>query len=1244
MADGADLQKVLQQKKEERHRLEQERQWLMQRDSKERKLTSAMALATKRAKRVKTIDLCFVVDLTASMQWWLKTVHEKMDEIIEDNRQYLGELARVRVAFVGYRDYDDKDHPVVHPFTNNIDEIKTFLKRLEANGGGDVSEDVLTGLEEALKLDWSATAKVLYLLSQTPHHGWRFHQLCELNTDAQSLKEVVAASGVQDKAQVERSLPNEFYDLHCEDPRQWTPMDDVLKEFQQRGVQMVILRLGTVTDKMIQVFKQQYSVPGTASLELKVYDARRDAKHFRCIVSSSSANSFSGSASRMGQARAVPQKLLTYVVDDTPVNWEVRDGWCTVEAQLYTYIMNEVDEPPQKTSCPFMAALHPRPFGKGAMRFAFYLVDQGHPDRKYVGKVYQFDDPAFQQKSTYEGDMASQAVAGYLAKEFSVQYVEDPIEFVQAQLLDLGADSDFPFRFMAIEPWIPGRYEKFTSNAGYISKDSDLAQAFTHFTWEFTAGDIMVADIQGGGNTLTDPQIHSQDTDRFGRGNLATKGMDAFFLNHTCNDICHTLKLREHPLQPGPAPEDVVAWPGLNAIPEMATSGQDLKVDWMPLPGSKLSLFLDAVRTDAMVEWLEGSATCTLGGAVVEWQGRWPKIAQVLPDSPAFDAECRADTYLDLVGAQKVEGWSREEVLKLLASDNNMMVFRASNDKIKSMLSEASRESSPARGDLRDMLHFMSDLEDHLEHVLEGLSRRDEAKGFLHDLFAKKHMFLDRLRLDATERLQQPDSSEGWNDELQVPYDSLAGATFAWTQPPRVLSVAAGSPAEGQLSIGDALIAIDEENTERMSRLQILKQLENCRGIEVRVGDATRSEQFERLSGLEVGSMAGRRMTWTDPPSFHDGNLLLEIGGVEVFGKSKQEVLALLKTSDGWARLDLEHVKLGRRLSKLGCQDRLQELKVPVHMDFTCQGCAREPLIGACHTCKDCSVHLCSACYRGRAHAHTPGHSFSVLEYAGADAFDAKPPPKLEDGSAVVVIGTGKKWDGQPGLAMNMAPASSEGHSLWTVLIEGEDEALELEAKHLFLRSEEAQKCQETDLAAPQNQKPEAKPEVLRSQPESTPLPSSKSHIPEPAEPKPRFTLVQPEEMGRGLTRQKSARELRQEMRQEKGQEALDRFQAAPPTARKVPLLCKGKCGTMVETEKADYIKKGQAGVFCELCSQKCIASKKQASCQKCTAGFEYSQFVLDLEGSRSAPNLCNNCRESQEDGWAIVSGPISST
>ena len=120
------------------------------------------------------MDICFVVDLTASMHWWLQTVNAKMEEIIQDNLEHMGEFARVRVGFVGYRDYDDNIHPVVHPFTTDVGKIKTFLQNLEATGGGDQCEDVLTGLEEALKLEWSATAKVLYLLSQTPHHGCAF--------------------------------------------------------------------------------------------------------------------------------------------------------------------------------------------------------------------------------------------------------------------------------------------------------------------------------------------------------------------------------------------------------------------------------------------------------------------------------------------------------------------------------------------------------------------------------------------------------------------------------------------------------------------------------------------------------------------------------------------------------------------------------------------------------------------------------------------------------------------------------------------------------------------------------------------------------------------------------------------------------------------------------------------------------------------------------------------------------------
>lgn len=260
--------------------------------------------------------------------------------------------------------------------------------------------------------------------------------------------------------------------------------------------------------------------------------------------------------------------------------------------------------------------------------------------------------------------MGSQAVASYLAKEFSLRYPESPIEFVQAQLLDLG-ESSFPFRFMALEPWIPGKYEKKTSNAGQIAKDSDLAQAFSHFTWDRTEGDIMVVDIQGVENTLTDPQIHCQDIDRFGRGNLCCKGMDAFFLNHVCNDICHTLKLQAHPHQPGSAPQEFSE--SLGAILESETedcvSGQE---DWMPLPNSKLSAFLDHVRADAnklVTQELAETETCDcLGGAVFEWRDG-PQIVEVKEGSPAQEAGCEGGVIVKLVGAKHVEQIDRKSVV-----------------------------------------------------------------------------------------------------------------------------------------------------------------------------------------------------------------------------------------------------------------------------------------------------------------------------------------------------------------------------------------------------------------------------------------------------------------------------------------------------------------------------------------------------------------------------------------------------
>ena len=365
--------------------------------------------------------------------------------------------------------------------------------------------------------------------------------------------------------------------------------------------------------------------------------------------------------------------------------------------------------------------------------------------------------------------MGSQAVASYLAKEFSLRYPESPIEFVQAQLLDLG-ESPFPFRFMALEPWISGKYGKKTGNAGTIAKHSDLAQAFSHFTWDWTEGDIMVVDIQGVENTLTDPQIHSQDTGRFGRGNLCCKGMDAFFLNHVCNDICHTLKLQAHPHQPGSAPQEFSE--SLGAIletEENETAEETAKdcgsgPDWMPLPNSKLSAFLDHVRADAKrlvtQELAEAETEDYLGGAIFQWRDG-PQIVGFFEGTPAQEAGCWGGVVVKLVGAKPVQQMTRKEVLQLLAEEQNMIV---------------------------------------------GMASVGYVKNYFHEMIVYQpgpefYQFMAVLRHNAAEGAKLPDADR-WDDHLGAACDTLAGATFAWLSPPWVTAVVDGSPASYFVSQG----------------------------------------------------------------------------------------------------------------------------------------------------------------------------------------------------------------------------------------------------------------------------------------------------------------------------------------------------------------------------------------------------------------------------------------------------------
>ncbi len=104
-----------------------------------------------------------------------------------------------------------------------------------------------------------------------------------------------------------------------------------------------------------------------------------------------------------------------------------------------------------------------------------------------------------------------------------------------------------------IEPFI-NYYTKFTSNGGWISgnPNAEAMEAFSHFTYKRSGGQLIVTDLQGRFRTdhprnrgkskqryeLTDLAICSRRR-LYGPTDLGEKGILSFFSNHECNGFCH---------------------------------------------------------------------------------------------------------------------------------------------------------------------------------------------------------------------------------------------------------------------------------------------------------------------------------------------------------------------------------------------------------------------------------------------------------------------------------------------------------------------------------------------------------------------------------------------------------------------------------------------------------------------------------------------------------------------------------
>lgn len=121
------------------------------------------------------IDICFVIDCTASMEPWIQAAKDQTFDIVGKTLHETPD-AEVRLAFVGYRDYGDTPQFICRYFSS-VSSTLNSIKNVHAKGGHDEAEDVAGALLNASMFVWEPdAAKTLIHIADAPPHGMQFHE------------------------------------------------------------------------------------------------------------------------------------------------------------------------------------------------------------------------------------------------------------------------------------------------------------------------------------------------------------------------------------------------------------------------------------------------------------------------------------------------------------------------------------------------------------------------------------------------------------------------------------------------------------------------------------------------------------------------------------------------------------------------------------------------------------------------------------------------------------------------------------------------------------------------------------------------------------------------------------------------------------------------------------------------------------------------------------------------------------
>ncbi|CAD0097834.1 unnamed protein product [Aureobasidium mustum] len=544
-------------------------------------------------KKACSTDLLFLIDTTYSMKPYLDSAKEQVRSIVLDIKRIYFNESEVRIAVVSYKDHQSTTNVEFLDFTTSTERVFRFLDGLYADSGHDLPEDVLGGIDQALRASWNQQTRCMIHIADAPPHSHGLHDLSSEDDD---------------------------YYMPGSEPHGLT-YKPLLSKLIHLKITYVLLRIELYTDRMALAFAQVYGQRNAKLHTSNTYYSRLKSEgsdrssmsndrvsamepqfeehqlgieygNIQHLVVRSVTNSVSRTAGRLSMTWSTATKIgevgfsqslediqeeksvgsrsshtdLKGSIEKVSPQW-TNPGWFEKTFEMQGFCPAAVIHDSKTLSC-MMAAdenikldvvdltvqARSKPFAQGSVRNAFYARTATSHSR-FVLK--SFIRGTNDNRPKVIEDMRIQAMCKAFALEFNgLLDIEPPLDFIVTSCLQTRSKTSPGPKggCMSLERFVGSEYIKYNNNGGWVNEDlsgdtfNQMAQAFSHFTFERSWGLFLVNDLQGVNHLLTDPAIQTSDEERFKlhETNLGESGFKFFFAGHECNTFCRELGLKSN--------------------------------------------------------------------------------------------------------------------------------------------------------------------------------------------------------------------------------------------------------------------------------------------------------------------------------------------------------------------------------------------------------------------------------------------------------------------------------------------------------------------------------------------------------------------------------------------------------------------------------------------------------------------------------------------------------------------------